>query len=218
MIKACIFDMDGTTVNTINSISHFANSALKKYNLPVIETEKYKYLVGDGARVLVQRMIETVGGSDSDFEKVLSEYNTTYDNDFMYLTEAYDGILDLLDSLKERGIKSAILSNKPHETAIKVSDVLFGDKINICHGARASVPLKPDPSGVFELLDLLGLKKEECLYIGDTATDMKTGKSSGLYTVGVLWGFRKRDELAKNGADVIISQPCELLDVIDKFN
>ena len=218
MIKACIFDMDGTTVNTINSIAHFANSALKKYNLPVIDTEKYNYLVGDGARVLVQRMIETVGGSNNDFENVFSEYNSTYDNDFMYLTEAYDGILELLDSLKAKGIKSAILSNKPHETAIKVSDTLFGDNIDICYGARASVPLKPDPSGVFELLELLGVKKEECVYIGDTSTDMKTGKNSGLYTVGVLWGFRKRDELEENGADVIISQPCELLNIIDNLN
>ena len=218
MIKACIFDMDGTTVNTINSISHFANSALKKYNLPSIDTKKYKILVGDGARVLVKRMIETVGGTDSDFENVLTEYNTTYDNDFMYLTKAYDGILDLLDSLNAKGVKTAILSNKPHETAIKVSNTLFGDKIKICHGARASVPLKPDPSGVFELLDLLGVEKDECLYIGDTATDMKTGKSSGLYTVGVLWGFRGRDELENSGADVIISQPCELLNVIDKLN
>jgi len=215
MIKACIFDMDGTTVNTINSIAHFANSALNKFKLPSIDTEEYKYLVGDGAKVLVERMIKTVGGTNEDFENVYPEYNTTYDNDFMYLTEPYDGIIELLDALKAKGIKTAILSNKPHETALKVSNALFGEgRIDICLGARASVPLKPDPSGVFEILDMFDLKKEECLYIGDTATDMKTGKNSGLYTVGVLWGFRKEDELSGNGADKIISRPEELLDIL----
>ena len=218
MIKACIFDMDGTTVNTVNSIAHFANSALKKFNLPPIETEKYKYLVGEGARVLVQRMIKESGGTQEDFEKVFPEYNTTYDNDFMYLTAPYEGICELLSSLKERGIKTAILSNKPHETTIKISDSLFPDTIDICYGARSNVPLKPDPSGVLSLIDELGIKKDECIYIGDTATDMKTGKNGELYTVGVLWGFRERDELEENGADALIEKPSELLDIIDKLN
>lgn len=216
MIKACIFDMDGTTVNTINSIAHFANNALNKAGLPSIDTEDYKYLVGKGARVLVSGMLKTVGADEKYFDTVFPEYNTTYDNDFLYLTEAYDGIKELLKALKDKGIKTTILSNKPHATALKVSEALFGDSlIDICYGARDGVALKPDPEGVFQIIDELGLKKEECIYIGDTSTDMKTGKSAGLYTVGVLWGFRKRDELEENGADVIISHPSELLKVID---
>ena len=112
-----------------------------------------------------------------------------------------------------------ILSNKPHSTAIKVSDALFGDNlIDKCYGAREGIALKPDPAGVFEIVKELGLSKEECIYIGDTSTDMKTGKSAGLYTVGVLWGFRKRDELEDNGADAIISHPSELLHIIDKLS
>lgn len=215
MVKLCIFDMDGTTVNTINSIAHFANNALNKYGLSSIDTEKYKIIVGNGAKVLIERAIELTGGTKEQFEKVLVEYNTTYDNDFMYLTEAYEGIIDMLKALKEMGVESIILSNKPHSTALKVSDALFGeDLIKRCFGGRDGVPLKPDPQAVYEILELEGVKKEECVYIGDTSTDMKTGKSAGLFTVGVLWGFRGREELESSGADVIISNPAELIDIV----
>lgn len=219
MIKACIFDMDGTTVNSINSIAYFANNALSKAGLPAIDTEEYKILVGNGAKVLVERMIERVGGNKEHFDAVYPEYNTTYDNDFLYLTEPYEGIIDMLKALKEQGITVAILSNKPHNTALKVSDALFGnDLIDICYGAREGIALKPDPEGVFGILNELNVKNNECLYIGDTATDMKTGKGANLYTVGVLWGFRKRQELEENGADAIISHPSELLDIINNLN
>lgn len=215
MVKLCIFDMDGTTVNTINSIAHFANNALNKYGLSSIDTEKYKIIVGNGAKVLIERAIDITGGTKEQFEKVLVEYNTTYDNDFMYLTEAYEGIIDMLKALKEMGVENIILSNKPHSTALKVSDALFGDDlIKRCFGGRDGVPLKPDPQAVYEILELEGVKKEECIYIGDTSTDMKTGKGAGLFTVGVLWGFRGREELETSGADVIISKPSELIDIV----
>lgn len=216
MIKACIFDMDGTTVNTINSIAYFANNALGKYGLKPIETERYKVLVGNGARTLVTRMIEAVGGDEKQLEKVLEEYNTTYDNDFMYLTEAYPGIIKLLENLKESGIRTAIVSNKPHSTALKVSNKLFGEKlIDICYGARDGVPLKPDPTAVLKVMEELEVKPEECLYIGDTAVDMKTGKAAGAYTIGVLWGFRTREEMENAGADEIIDSPENILKFVN---
>lgn len=219
MIKACIFDMDGTVANTINSIAYFANNALNSEGLPSIDIDKYKHLVGNGARTLVERMLKTVGADAKLFDKVFAKYSTDYENDFLYLTEPYEGILDMLKRLKEKGITTAILSNKPHSTAIKVNDALFGSTlIDLCYGARDGINLKPDPAGIFEILKELGLKKEECLYIGDTATDMKTGKSAGLYTVGVLWGFRERDELEKNGSDAIISHPSELIEIINNLS
>ncbi len=219
MIKACIFDMDGTVANTINSIAYFANNALNSEGLPSIDIDKYKHLVGNGARTLVERMLKTVGADAKLFDKVFAKYSTDYENDFLYLTEPYEGILDMLKRLKEKGITTAILSNKPHSTAIKVNDALFSSTlIDLCYGARDGINLKPDPAGIFEILKELGLKKEECLYIGDTATDMKTGKSAGLYTVGVLWGFRERDELEKNGSDAIISHPSELIDIINNLS
>ena len=219
MIKACIFDMDGTTVNTINSIAYFANKALNKYGLNSIDTEKFKIIVGNGAKVLVERMIALTGGTEEDFRNVYKEYNSTYDNDFMYLTEAYDGIIDMLKELKKMGVESVILSNKPHSTAVKISDALFGNGlIKYCFGGREGIPLKPDPTALFEVIDLLGVKGEECIYIGDTSTDMETGKNGNIYTVGVLWGFREREELESSGADIVISNPGELIDIIKEKN
>ncbi len=213
MIKLCIFDMDGTVLNTINTISYFANNALNKYGFESIETDRYKTLVGNGAYVLVKRMIEVVGGTDEDFEKVYEHYNTTYDNDFMYLTGAYDGVLEMLDELKANGIKTAILSNKPDGTAKKVSDEVFGaERIDLCYGAREGKALKPDPESVLEIIDLFGVEKEECLYIGDTATDIQTAKNAGLYSIGVLWGFRDEKELRDAGANMIVSSPGEIVE------
>lgn len=219
MIKACIFDMDGTVANTINSIAYFANKALLKAGFPEIDTETYKTLVGDGAKVLVERMLDTVGASRERYEEVANEYNSKYHADFLYLTEPYEGILDMISKLKEIGIKVTIFSNKPHDTAIKVSDALFPDGcVDICYGAREGIALKPDPQGAYEILDELGINPEECLYIGDTGTDMQTGKAAGLYTIGVLWGFRGREELEENGADAIIMHPAEILDIVNKLN
>ena len=214
MIKACIFDMDGTTVNTINSIAYFGNNALAKFGLEGYDPEDYKIMVGNGARTLVTRMVEGKGGDKETLEKVLVEYNTTYDNDFMYLTEAYPGIVQLLKNLKESGIKTAIVSNKPHSTAVKVSDKLFGaELIDICCGAKEGVALKPDPEAVFAVMKELGVSADECLYVGDTAVDMKTGKAAGIYTIGVLWGFRSREEMENAGADEITSEPTRIFEL-----
>ncbi len=214
MLKLCVFDMDGTLVDTIKSIAYFANNALNKYSLPSIETERYKLLVGNGATVLVERMIKEVGGTQEQFEKVLPEYNTTYDNDFLYLTEAYEGVCEMLAELKKLGVKTAILSNKPDSTAKKVSEALFKEGlVDVCYGGRDGIALKPDPEGVFEILKELGVEKNEVLYIGDTATDIKTAKNAGLENIGVLWGFRDRAELEGAGADHIISKPAEIIDI-----
>lgn len=214
MIKACIFDMDGTVANTLTTIAYFANEALKHFGLPAIETERYKLLIGDGAAVLVRRMLNATGGSDDLYEPLRSYYDSTYDSDFLYLTEPYDGILSMLRELKKAGIRIAIVSNKPDSTACKISEVLFGDLIDLCRGGRVGVPLKPDPQAVLETLDALGVRPEECLYIGDTAVDMETGKRAGIYSIGVLWGFRDEKELREAHADVIISSPEEIISIV----
>jgi len=214
--KACIFDLDGTILNTINSIAYFGNKALTKYGFAEIDTERYKELVGNGAKLLVRRMLKENGcDSDEMFEKVFEYYVKTYDNDFLYKTTVYDGIRQLLDDLKDRGVKIAVLSNKPHMTTKKLIDTLFGENyFNICYGSREGVPLKPDTTALLALISELGVTPNDCLYIGDSETDMQTGKGGGLFTIGVLWGFRKREELEANHADLIISYPNEILKYI----
>ncbi len=217
MIKACIFDMDGTVSNTINSITHFGNAALEKYGLKGFAPADYKYMVGDGAATLVRRMVEGNGCTDEQlYQKVLKEYNETYDADFLYLTEAYDGILDLLDALREKGILTAVFSNKPHNTTLKVAAALFGDRFDVCFGQREGKPIKPDPTVLKEIIADWGVSPDECLYFGDTATDMQTGKGGACFTVGVTWGFRTEKELRDNGADTIIHHPREALALLEK--
>lgn len=214
MKKAVIFDLDGTVSNTIDTIAYFANLALEHFGYPPIETEKYKYLIGNGAKVLVERMLKTVGAPAERFDEVYPYYVAEYDKDFMFLTRPYDGIVEMLDALKAKGIKVAVLTNKPHITACKVIEDLFGERILLCRGVKEDGICKPAPDGVYEILKTFGVKKEEVLYVGDTGTDMETGKNAGLFTVGVTWGFRKRDELEENGANAIIDKPAELLNLL----
>ena len=150
---------------------------------------------------------------------MLPEYNESYDNDFLYLTKAYDGCVEMLGALKEMGVKTAILSNKPDSTAKKVSDALFENGlIDVCYGGRDGIALKPDPAGVFEILKEFGVEKGEVLYVGDTATDIKTAKNAELTNIGVLWGFRDRNELEGAGADYIIEHPSEIVTIAQNFN
>ena len=119
---------------------------------------------------------------------------------------------ETLKGLKEKGIKIAVVSNKPDSTLQPLLPHFFEDGlIDYAFGARENVPLKPDPAAVNEVLALCGLTPEDAVYVGDTGTDMQTGKNAGIFTVGVLWGFRDRKELLDNGADVLIEKASELL-------
>ena len=218
MIKLCVFDLDGTIADTITTISYYGNNALKEFGLPEIEREKYKVLVGDGAVTLVERMLNEVSSDDKElFDKVYNKYIWDYDSDFMYLTEVYEGVTELIDELKRRGVKIAVFTNKPEFTAFKVIEILLGDRVDMCIGNIEERPKKPDPTGLFEIMKNFGVTGDECLYIGDTSTDMKTGNGGGCHTVGVLWGFRDKAELEENNAEFIIEKPEEIIDIIENM-
>lgn len=213
MKKAFIFDLDGTLANTLNSIAYFGNRALEAYGLPPVETAQYRYMVGNGAVKLVHRMLAASGNdTEVNFTKVFPLYNDSYDADFMYLTEAYPGVPEALARLKEQSLTLAVLSNKPHPTTLKVVHNLYGEGLfDAVYGQREGIPLKPDPAALCTVMAELGVTPEECVYVGDTATDMQTGKGAGIFTIGVLWGFRDEEELRENHADVIIKEADELL-------
>lgn len=213
MKKAVIFDLDGTLADTIESLTYCGNRALKKYGFREFEGEDYKYFVGDGAATLIERALLKAGDTELlHFEEVFAEYKRLFKVDCMYHVGPYDGIVDLIQALKEQGIRIAVLSNKPHENTINVVETLFGAGVfDWIQGQKEGIPKKPDPAGVYQIMEGMDLKAEDFLYVGDTGTDMQTGTSAGLFTVGVLWGFRKRDELEENHADAIISHPLDLL-------
>lgn len=213
MKKAMIFDLDGTLANTLPSIAYFGNRALERYGFSPIPQEQYRYLVGNGAKKLVERMLEENGALCAEnYAKVAKCYNESYDADPLYLTAPYPGVQELLSSLKAKGIKLAVLSNKPHSTTVGVVERLFGTAVFDCvYGQREGIPLKPDPRPLLAVMEELGVAPKECVYVGDTATDMKTGKAAGAWTVGVLWGFRDEAELKANHADQIVKEPGALM-------
>ena len=216
MIKLCIFDLDGTVLDTVHTIAYYGNLALSKNGIEPIDDAEYNYFAGNGAVNLVKRMLRYRGVlTEERFNKVFADYNAAYNANTAYLTAPFAGIVDTLDAIKAQGIKIAILSNKPHFATCGVISSLFGEGYFDCvYGQRENVPLKPDPAAVHQLIAEMDVKHDQCLYIGDTGTDMETGKNAALFTIGVLWGFRGEEELVANGADLIIEKPCQLLDCI----
>lgn len=213
MYKACIFDMDGTIANTLSSIAGFGNQALKEYGCPTIAIETYRYLVGNGADQLMRGMLRTVKGeyTEEDVQKLRQIYDRCYAEDPLRGVENYPGMPDLLAELNRRNILLAVLSNKPDDMARAVADKLFPGVFQIVRGQTPGVPRKPSPEGAFRIATELGVLPQECLYLGDTDVDMKTGKSAGMKTVGVLWGFRTREELEQGGAELLAETPEDIL-------
>lgn len=217
MIKLCIFDLDGTVLDTVHTIAYYGNYALQANGIEPVDVEEYKFFAGNGAVNLIKRALRFRDRlTDETFQKVFADYNAAYNADTSYLTAPFEGMKETLDSIKAMGIKMAILSNKPHFATCGVIASVFGEGYFDCvYGQREDVPIKPDPTAVLGIMEECNAKPEECLYIGDTGTDMKTGKNAKLYTVGVLWGFRGKDELLQNGADTVIEKPCQLLNCIN---
>ena len=220
MYQACIFDLDGTLANTLDSIAYFANAALEECGYPTIDTEKYRYLVGNGADVLMRGMLREVapsGFTEDDVFWLRKTYDALYESDPMHFVSGYDGIPKLLSRLRESGARLAVLSNKPHNVTEQVVGGLFPPgTFDLCFGQRPNVARKPSPQGALIIARGLHVNPGSCLYIGDTNVDMKTGKAAGMTTVGVLWGFRDRHELEESHADYIAEHPGEIYQIAEQ--
>ena len=218
--RAAIFDLDGTTVNTLANLAFCANSVIAEYGMSPAETDRFRYFVGDGSRVQMQRLLTYKGryrGPEDEplLEEVFAKYLDFFSLHCADGVTAYEGIPELLAVLREKDVICSVFSNKPHKQACKVVSSVFpeGTFFDVL-GQTDSYPRKPDPAGALSLAVKMQVSPEECLYIGDTDTDMLTGKNAGMYTVGVLWGFRGREELEKAGADIIVSAPAGILELI----
>lgn len=213
MKKAVIFDLDGTLADTIASITYCGNLALSRFGLPSFGEEDYKHFVGDGAAMLIRRALLAAGDERLEhFDEVYETYLEIFAKDCMYRVKPYEGICALLEELKRLSVRIAVLSNKPDRDSLRVVEALFGKGyFDFVQGQRADIPRKPDPAGVYRIMEAFVLPAGDFLYVGDSGVDMKTGRAAGIFTVGVLWGFRDRKELVENGADAVISKPLELL-------
>jgi phosphoglycolate phosphatase len=212
--KAVVFDLDGTLLDTLQDLADACNRVLAHHDFPVHPVAAYRYFVGDGLQTLIERIVPA-GQSPEVIGKLLLDFMEDYQQNWNVQSCMYAGIDQMLDSLQAAGLTLSVLSNKPHEfTVLCVEQLLPAWQFSPVFGARSEVPKKPDPAGAVEIANILQLDPTEILYLGDTATDMKTAKGAGMFAVGVLWGFRTEEELKQSGADRVIASPINLLELL----
>lgn len=210
--KIFIFDMDGTLLNTLEDLMVSTNYALSQFNYPTHTIEEIRFFVGNGVAKLIERAIPD-GLNNPNYEKCLEIFKKYYAKNMYNHTSAYVGIPELLKKLKDKGIKTAVVSNKFDLAVKELSNKYFGDLIDIAIGEneQAGIKKKPAPDTVFEVLNLMNLKSEDAIYIGDSDVDIMTAKNSNMPCISVTWGFRDREFLIKNDATIIVDKPEEIL-------
>ena len=204
--EAIIFDLDGTLLDTLDDLADANNQALSELGFPTHPVEDYKHHIGNGVRLLLERTLPENARDEATVETGMAMMKQAYEKCWDNKTHAYDGIAELLDELVRRGVRMAILSNKPHVYTRMIVDKLLADwQFEEVWGVSDTVAPKPDTAGVFGLAGKMGLAPEDFLYLGDTATDMETANAADMFAIGVLWGFRTADELTRSGAKVLLS-------------
>lgn len=215
MYKTCIFDLDGTLTDTLESITYSVNLTLRRMGLGGVTKEQCRMFVGSGARVLMERALRACGDATlSRIEEAMEIYKEVFALNCTYHVKPYDGIPEMLEELKKAGISLSVLSNKPDGQTVDVVRTFFGETLfDFVQGQKEGIPRKPDPAGVFAIMEKNGADPRECLYIGDSDVDMHTGKNAGVRTIGVSWGFRSREVLEESGADAVIESPGMLVKI-----
>lgn len=208
MVEGVLFDLDGTLTNTLEDIAFAMNHALRLNGLEAHPVEAYRYMVGDGVKVLSQRAV----GQRADLAgKVWQDYQAYYETHNLVRTRPYPGILQMLRELQQRGLKLCVFSNKPHQDTCRVVKHFFPDiDFAVVRGQQEGVPVKPDPAGALLVAQEAGIPPENFLYLGDTDVDMVCACRSGMTPIGVLWGFREEEELLRAGAQRLLHYPDEL--------
>ena len=209
-IQACFFDVDGTILNTLTTITHYGNAALTHFGYPGLTQEDYRRCVGNGARVLIERLMRADSIPAGKFDAIYEYYMAAYDADPAYLTEPFDGIGSILTDLRHRGVFLSVLSNKPQYATEQSVCRYFGNVFDEIHGGRDGVPLKPSPDVLLDMIARRGLFPDACVMIGDSDVDIKTAANAGVHSCGVEWGFRSRAELLSAGAEYLAGTAEEL--------
>lgn len=207
--ETVIFDFDGTLLYTIEDLALAANYALEKHGYPTHSTEKIERFVGNGVNMLMARALP-LGFQQPDYEQVMSDFRAYYSRHCADHTRPYDGIPELLRSLKAQGRRLAIVTNKYQTAAEELSDRFFAGSVGVVVGDFPGRARKPAPDAVNEALRLLNAGRESAVYVGDTEVDMQTADNSGLACVCVSWGYRSYDELVRAGAPAIARSAAEL--------
>ena len=216
MIDTIIFDLDGTLLNTLEDLHISTNYALGKFSCPQRSFEEVRNFVGNGVAKLIERAIPD-GCKNADYAECLKVFKKHYKENMLNHTAPYEGIIGLLKTLKANGYKIGVVSNK-FDTAVKaLCKLYFKELVDIAIGESETTRKKPYPEGVLKALEKLGRTSETAIYCGDSDVDVQTAHNAGLKCIGVLWGFRNRENLKKASADFIVSEPCEIFDIINNL-
>jgi len=210
--QAVIFDLDGTLVDSLADLGESMNLVLAQLGLPGHPLDAYRHFVGEGLRVLAARALPEQMRSDEMIDRATTLMLEIYSQRLLVHTRPYAGIRELLEGLEASGLKLAVLSNKMDGPTQKITTGLLADcPFAAVFGSRPGVPKKPSPAGALEIAERLGVPPECFLYLGDTAIDMQTAAAAGMFSIGVLWGFRPAGELIRGGAKMLLSHPTHLL-------
>jgi phosphoglycolate phosphatase len=212
--RAVIFDLDGTLIHSLDDLAAAANHAVSPWGVGPHSPTDYRMMIGDGAEMLIRRALgdaalEQLPAALERFQKYYADHMTVH-------THLYEGVEAMLDSLVKRANPIAILSNKPHlATERVVAELLGAWSWAAVAGQRTGIPIKPDPTAAIQMAEQMARPPADCWFVGDSANDILTGRAAGMVSVGVTWGMRGRDELTDAGAEYLIDEPGELLNVMD---
>ena len=207
--KAVLFDMDGTLLDTLEDLCDSTNHALAQMGYPLRGIEEIRRFIGNGAEKQIRRAVPE-GTSEGKIMETLAAFRAYYQDHCQIKTKVYDGLLDVLSELKEKGVKMAVVSNKPDAAVKKLSREYFGDRLDYAIGPSDGVRCKPYPDMAEEALKSLGVEKKDAVFVGDSEVDVQTGLNAGLDVIAVSWGFRSREVVIEAGASKIADNASEL--------
>lgn len=214
MKKGVIFDLDGTLIDSVPDIADCLNDTLTRFNFPTVTIDKVKTIIGNGAKKLIIDAIDQVL-PDEKIEELLAYYNDIYTSSSSPKTIVFDGMKEVLKTLKEKGYKLAVLTNKPQATTEKVCSIYLKEiGFDIVYGQMLGRAKKPDKTSTLEIIQKFNLSKENIFFVGDGDADYLTAKSAGVKSVSVLWGYRTKEQLINLGAKNFVNTPSELLDFL----
>ena len=215
MKKLVVFDLDGTLLDTIGDLAAACDYVLKGHHLPTHTQDEYHSYVGNGVKKLIERTLPLDKRDENFIEELRREFIEYYHSHIDVHTTPYNGINDLLGKLCAMGVKIAVLSNKYHDGTVKLISTFFPHIAFVdVRGQMENIPIKPSPDALFSIMEYCGAKREETLYVGDTAVDIHTAHNAGVDVVAVSWGFRKTEDLAKEKPTYIVNHPIEILDYL----
>lgn len=217
MLKLCIFDLDGTIVDTQEDLADSVNAGLRQEGYPEHTLEAFIRFIGNGAARLVRdAMPEEAQGDEESFQRALAVFHREYAARCLNKTYVYPGVMELLDKLKAGGMQLALLSNKPQAFTEQIVCHYIGGRMDLVFGQREGVEKKPAPDGVFEVMKHFGVSADEVIFVGDSEVDVQTARNAGIPCLGVSWGFRSREDLIKAGCTLIADDAAQALEILTR--